>query len=102
MSIGSTLDQVEVSLVRQLESLLHTYNAHLFPVGTYQADFGNTDSLINAGVLIADGDSSIVRILVTEVVSHSIHEKSPAAVLLPAGPIDRYYPHHPTHTGEGT
>ena len=88
MGIGSDLNQVEVSLVRQLESLLHTYNAHLFPVGAYQADFGNTDSLINAGVLIADGDSSIVRILVTEVIpSHP--RKSPAAAFLPAGPIDR-------------
>jgi hypothetical protein len=65
-------------------------NAHLLPIGAYETDFGNTDSLIDAGVLIADGDSSIVSDSADRSDRPISPRKNPA-VSLPAGSTERHY-----------
>ncbi|GMA37215.1 hypothetical protein GCM10025876_34190 [Demequina litorisediminis] len=53
--VRSDLDQVEFGLLRQTERILDTDDADLFALGADEADFRNTDAIVDAGLV--DGGS---------------------------------------------
>jgi hypothetical protein len=55
-SVGGHLDQVEIGLEGQAECIFNTHDANLFTSGSDEADLGNSDAIVDAG-LSADGAS---------------------------------------------
>ncbi len=53
LGVGRHLDEVESGLLGKAQRVLDSDDADLFPSGSHEADLGNSDPLVNAG--LADG-----------------------------------------------